>query len=804
MVKRRNEKIRSAVTLEAKVTDVLVVENGALQPYIKIFHYLPENVAHESLGMLLGVFEIGDRSESSAYIVNFLASVAKKEYFSQPKRGVPESLEATLHKINRALAEVVKQGNTEWLGTLQGAVCAVNQGTLHFSVTGDGHVILIRNEFLSIVSEGLSPEDAALHPLKTFAEISSGRLQDGDTVIISTPEIFDVLTPADIERASKHFPRERLSQFLRTAMVNQLPLGGAFVVSTETVSVAPKTRIVEQEPSPEKHISNVFSQSTFHNRPQRDVPSQSDGHKEPSTATYTDTQTGHIYIQGEASEGQTPRNERMEHWQMRLDDLSFALRRLGKSIGYRIRSVAFSIQESLRAGITSGVSLARHSTHQMMKHRTAKSAANTLPLPTEEPTVHDGSLLPPPFKTAETRPEVRPQRSLREPEERITEPAPRPSIVNSTEEPGWKVVLINISRSTLRVLVPLSRQIGVLLRKTTLLLRQWLGQGSRILWNWVVRLSRFLWQWYHSLDRRKQYITLGILAACVFSLGWYVSHRPAPTPPRATTPIRQPSPPPPVVTENHLETAQPTTLSSQSGVVGVFVLDTAVIAATPSTVIMIQNGAQLSYPLPPGSGNAREAALIGSLRTVFILTDSGKLLSFTAANHAFTENTITVGNAKDIVGLSGYLSYLYALNPSKNEILRYPRAEGGFGAPVSWLKEALPLGGATSIATDSRLLITAGNRLLALSRGKTDTTVTFENSNTPIAYTAVTVHPDTGAVYVLDASYGRIIAYDENGKIEKQYASPQMKQATSLALDTAGKFVIFSTPTGIYSIPAAF
>ena len=804
MVKRRNEKIRSAVTLEAKVTDVLVVENGALQPYIKIFHYLPENVAHESLGMLLGVFEIGDRSESSAYIVNFLASVAKKEYFSQPKRGVSESLEATLHKINRALAEVVKQGNTEWLGTLQGAVCVVNQGTLHFSVTGDGHVILIRNEFLSIVSEGLSPEDAALHPLKTFAEISSGRLQDGDTVIISTPEIFDVLTPADIERASKHFPRERLSQFLRTAMVNQLPLGGAFVVSTETVSVAPKTRIVEQEPTPEKHISNVFSENTFHNRPQKDASSSSDDHQEPSAAAYTDTQTGHIYIQGEASGEQTHGNERMEHWQMRLDDLLFALRRLGKSIAYRIRSVAFSLQESSRAGIAAGVSLARHSAHQLMKHRATKSAPHTLPTPIEAPAVQEEVLLPPPVRVAETRPVTLPQQPLHAPEERPSEPAPRPPLGKNTGEPGWKVAFVNISRTTLRVLVPLSRQIGILLRKTALLLWRWLGQGSRILWNWTVRFSRFLWRWYRSLDRRKQYITLGILAVCIFSLGWYVSHRPAPTPPRVTAPVRQPSPPPPVVTENHLETAQPTTLSSQSGVVGVFVLDTAVIAATPSAVIMIQNGAQLSYPLPPRSGNAREAALIGSLRTVFILTDSGKLLAFTTANHAFTENAITVGSAKDIVGLSGYLSYLYTLNPSKNEILRYPRAEGGFGTPVSWLKETLPLGGATSIATDSRLLVTAGNRLLAFSRGKTDTTIIFENSNTPIAYTAVAIHPDTGAVYVLDASYGRIVAYDQNGQIEKQYASPQMKQATNLALDTAGKFVIFSTPTGIYSIPAAF
>ena len=778
MVKRRNEKIRSAVTLEAKVTDVLVVENGALQPYIKIFHYLPENVAHESLGMLLGVFEIGDRSESSAYIVNFLASVAKKEYFSQTKRGIPESLEATLHKINRALAELVKQGNTEWLGTLQGAVCVVNQGTLHFSVTGAGHVILIRNEFLSVVSEGLSPEEAFEHPLKTFAEISSGRLQDGDTIIISTPEIFDILTPADIERASKHFPRERLSQFLRTAMVNQLPLAGAFVVSTETVSVTPKVRIVEQESLPEKDISNVFSQSTFHGRTTKNPVPQDIEPEAPASADYTDSQTGHIYVQGEVSEASTQRSEHLEHWQMRLDDLSFALRRLGKSFWYNLRSLAFSLKGYVRASLSAGISTLRHSAKQM-KYRATKQTGNIQP-------IHTRTTLP------ETASETIPDRLPSTTPARTKKPAPRAHTGTMTGS-LWKIKLQEIIRTAIHTALPLLKRIGVILRTSAV-----------VLWSQSSRISHSLWKRYRALNRRKQLTTLGVLAFVLFSGIWYLSHRPAGVPTRPAVTARPAVPTQPVVTESHLETTQPTTISQQSGIVNVFALDATVIATTASAIITIQNGTPQSYPIPAADGQIRKAALISSLRTVFLLTDNGKLLSFTPANHAFAENTITISSPKDIVALSGYLSYLYTFNPSKNEILRYPRTDGGFGTPVSWLKETTSLGSATSIATDSRLLVTAGTHLLAFSRGKTDPTVTFENSTTPINYTQAAVHPDTGAIYVLDANYGRVIAYDTNGQIQKQYASPQLKQATGFALDTTGKRIVFSTGSGVFAFPVTF
>lgn len=146
----------TAPVLERTVSDILVAENRSAEPFVKTFVLSGDNVTKMDLGTLVGVLEIEEKSEDSAYIVNFLASVAKKEYFSNPRRGPIESFEATLHKINVALTELVKHGNISWLGKLHGALGILEKNHFHFSVTGEGSILLFRGDSCMEISEGLA------------------------------------------------------------------------------------------------------------------------------------------------------------------------------------------------------------------------------------------------------------------------------------------------------------------------------------------------------------------------------------------------------------------------------------------------------------------------------------------------------------------------------------------------------------------------------------------------------------------------------------------------------------------------
>ncbi|MFZ2970221.1 MAG: hypothetical protein WA063_03680, partial [Minisyncoccia bacterium] len=169
--------------------------------FCDIFIYEPENIEEKSLGSLYIIGEIVNLPENSSYIVNLLASIIKKEFYSNKKRTGLEALEAGLNKANSTLSDLAERGNIEWIGNLN-MTCAVHsQKELHLSQAGKIKTLLIRNGQISDIGKnvilGKNP-----HPFRTFANIASGELEINDLVLFATPELFKVLPLEQISKLS--------------------------------------------------------------------------------------------------------------------------------------------------------------------------------------------------------------------------------------------------------------------------------------------------------------------------------------------------------------------------------------------------------------------------------------------------------------------------------------------------------------------------------------------------------------------------------------------------------------------------
>jgi|GEM_PF-499132 hypothetical protein len=288
--------------LEKNVSPILIVNNSSLKPYVELFEYAPENVYQQPLGLLVGFFEIKEYSEDSAYIVNFLTSVLKKEYYINPKRSVSESLDSALHKVNMALSELAKHGNIEWLGKLNAAICVFEKNNAHFSIAGGAKIFLYRGGTLSDVSDGIASDSAEPHPLKTFVNVSSGRLEKDDRMLITSEDIFHILSPAQLRKNFERFENKKFVQFLKTALSNQLEMIASLVVETK------EKEVVEVKiPEDKKNVirtENFFSRKTYEKAVSAAAPEHLEKEpKKPERETeYTDKKTGHIYVQGEPGE----------------------------------------------------------------------------------------------------------------------------------------------------------------------------------------------------------------------------------------------------------------------------------------------------------------------------------------------------------------------------------------------------------------------------------------------------------------------------------------------------------------------
>src|SRR5665647_106143 len=197
MLKKKLSK--KIIEMESFFEEILVCNNKDNRPFLEVFVHEPENINQKELGTLFGIFEINDTTEDSSYIVNYLISVIKKEYFSRPKRGSVESFEAALHRANLALAKLAEYGNINWIGKIN-ALCAVaERQNLHLTQTGNTLALLLRKGYLTNLSEDLSPDNLEPNPLKTFVNISSGKLENQDKLIILTENILDILDLEEIK-----------------------------------------------------------------------------------------------------------------------------------------------------------------------------------------------------------------------------------------------------------------------------------------------------------------------------------------------------------------------------------------------------------------------------------------------------------------------------------------------------------------------------------------------------------------------------------------------------------------------------
>lgn len=333
--------------MDFSIYPILVVNDSKLKPYIESFSYSPSNVIQQPLGNLLGFLKISDTSEDSAYIVNFLASVLKKEYYINPRRSVEESLDQTLHKVNVALSEIAKNGNVNWLGTLDCAICVLEKNDFHFSVSGKGKILLLRGDVITDISEGLASADEDPHPIKTFVNVSSGLIKIGDKILVTSNDIFRVFSLSEIKKNALRFSNDKFVQFLHTALVNELELAETIIID---IIEPKKTEIksIEQKEAP-KELSNVFSEKAF-KEPAHPQPHSKKTEKNKEDTDFVDEKTGHIYIQEEKRAAHR-RNNASLYWFIIKERLTEAFFLLREKIQKSLHSIKQKIKSRSRKNL---------------------------------------------------------------------------------------------------------------------------------------------------------------------------------------------------------------------------------------------------------------------------------------------------------------------------------------------------------------------------------------------------------------------------------------------------------------------
>lgn len=872
--------------MEKQITPIFVMNNQSLKPYIELFEYHPDNLYQQPLGSLVGFFEIKDYTEDSAYIVNFLTSVLKKEYYMNPRRPVTDSFDNALHKVNIALSEIVKHGNVNWLGKLDAVVCVLEKNSIHFSVTGNGHLFINRKEQLTDISEGLAPEASdEPHPLKTFIDVSSGRIEEKDKILIFSDDMFHVLSPVELKKNIKRFEKENFVQFLKTALGNELEMTAAIVINVEAPEKKSHKNVFTENLSQDnEQLSeefNAFSEKTYKKSDFKIA-------KEVSLKTapvieekkeYTDKKTGHIYIQGEE-------NVQKESTQFKLfmtmakeniadflfqtktgikRKFSLTMKNLSKSKKSEIQKEAVKVAEKQKNIETSieetqkkqeskisfkfppekshakNVDIEKFIESKPETQALTQEKIKEVPEVKEKISENTESLknIPLEIKAAPILDSKKSQaQNLQKPlslQEKIEKARlemdqkfdkamdTRSIKENSYQKEEVRGIdndnqNINQEQFNLKNAFQKSLLLGKsILQKTTrgiknkdnekeisesenYKIQKNISHKENAFTKIKPNFSKIKILFSQLSLKQKTGATFTILFIIFAPLIIIKITTPKPQP------IVQPTVPEKTMAQklsnekNILVTTQTQIILKEkylSG--GVISYNNIPYAISGQKIFTLENNQPKEFVIPTGSGSPIYCSFMKDLNLIFILTEQGKIISFSPISKQFKNETIEFTQNFVPKFIATYLTYLYTPDLITNQIYRYPRAAGGFGSKINWLKENISLSAITGMAIDESVYLINNNKIIKLFKG-TLTDIKFEDSQTPINFTYIYTTMDNSFVYALDGKNSRLIQYEKNGKIIKQYYNELFENSTSFAVDSQDQTAFIATPQGLASL----
>jgi hypothetical protein len=772
--KRRRERTKSTPNpLRYRTEEILVAKNRNFSPLVLSFVYEPDNIALRELGTLIGTFIVSDTSEDSGYIVNCLAAAAKKEYFINSRRSVEESFESTLHKINLTLGKLVRDGHINWMGKLHGAIIAIRDHDAYFSVTGNAVILLLRDAILSDISEELSDPEAALHPLKTFTEISQGSILTNDKIILSTPELLQLLPQTLLEREASKLPLDRFAQLLKTALINECPAAATVLIDFfETPEQDVKNALQinrslpskEDTPSHPTFVENAFSSQSFRKNPPAatDIEIGRVSAKQPPLAQETpkehvDTRTGHIYIQADTNsaplEAASPFGESLSTIQEYGESFSAAMKkyrkRFMKMLSRWSASIFLASMSLMRRGSMLTLRfLVRNGRALIQKIRELGRATFS-----KGASIRNVSFP----KNISRVPVAIPPSSISE------TPSSRPSKLNE-----YFFTILRFLRVTSQKMRPAFRIMQSLAQITTTKIRS-------------------LWRGYTA----KQKIIVSILLASAILAGGGMlfarfTPQDTPAPELSLAPAPEPalSPFPPSDEPLAREISGDIVLSfadTDTPLIPIVLRDTLFVIGRNAIV----NGeTKTTLALPESAMPIRRAAAMQDLNAIFLYGQDQKMYLYYPNAKSLVENTFPIPSDFTITDMDTYLTYLYAFDAKQGRILRFPRAEGGFGAPTEWLKEKVTFDENAKMTIGENILIGSGNTIFSFTRGHGGA-IPLTGTKTPIAIRDIVIDAD-GSFLILDTDNKRVAHLGKDGQLLGQYFKEELNDASIITTPTNG------------------
>ncbi len=161
--------------------------------FFDTFIYRPEKSSEKRLGGLYALGEVKSSLPQDLRLLNDLSENVKKNFYSSLTETPEASLTKSLGTANSFLSREIQNNNVHWMGNLGFAVLSVKDIDLSFTKTGGVKILLVRGGNIINMGENLEKQEIEPYPLKVFFSVVSGKLEQGDLIMVITEDIYNFL-----------------------------------------------------------------------------------------------------------------------------------------------------------------------------------------------------------------------------------------------------------------------------------------------------------------------------------------------------------------------------------------------------------------------------------------------------------------------------------------------------------------------------------------------------------------------------------------------------------------------------------
>ncbi|MBT4849517.1 hypothetical protein HON36_01555 [Candidatus Parcubacteria bacterium] len=146
-----------------------------------------------------------------------------------------------------------------------------------------------------------------------------------------------------------------------------------------------------------------------------------------------------------------------------------------------------------------------------------------------------------------------------------------------------------------------------------------------------------------------------------------------------------------------------------------------------------------------------------------------------------------------------YGGNLYVLDPSNNQVFKYPEKGQSFSGGQVWLQEELNIMDSTSLTIDGSIYMIENNGNIRNFLKGVEEKFDYHTPNPPIGSNAtIKTFRDSDYLYIIDPQNNRIIILDKEGNIKDQYTSQKFDNLTDLAIDPDEKAIFLLNGNHLY------